>query len=393
MKLIRNIKIVDGGEIREGALLLEGEKILAVQGDEKLPEIPMDEVTDGKGLYASAGFIDMHTHGAGGADFLSPKAEDMLTAAFMHLRHGTTTVYPTILSASKKEIEQSICTFQAARKKMKGKMELAGLHLEGPYFALSQMGGQDPNAIRNPDPAEYLPIIEMAEGCIKRWSAAPEVPGALELGDCLVKNGILPSIAHTDATYAQVQEAMRHGYSHITHLYSCTSTITRKGGFRTLGVTEAAYCFDELTVELIADGCHLPPELLRMAVKCKGADKISLVTDSLTPAGTDAETVRLGGESDGRMGIIEDGVIKLPDRSAFAGSIATADRLVRTMWKQAGIPLAATVQMMTENPAKVMHIDDRKGRLLPGMDADIVLFDEDVNIKTVFCCGEAVVNN
>ncbi len=388
MKLIKNIAIVDGGEIRKGGLLLSEGRIAAV-----IPEgvtLREAEAVDGEGLYASAGFIDMHTHGAGGGDFMSSDPEDYIKACEMHLQHGTTSIYPTTLSATTKEIKGAINAFKTAKERMKKRANLAGMHLEGPYFAMNQRGGQDPHTIRNSDPAEYVPIIEMAEGAISRWSSAPELPGALQLGDYLVKNGILAAIAHTDATIDQVREAIRHGYTHITHLYSCTSTITRRSGFRIPGVTEAAYIFDELTVEVIADGCHLPPDMLKMVVKCKGTDNVSLVTDSLYAAGLPGKTVRLGGECDGREGIVEDGVVKLPDRSAFAGSIATTDRLVRTMWKGAGVPLPDAVRMMTENPARLMKIDDRKGRLLPGKDADIVLFDDYVNVKQVYYAGERV---
>ena len=155
-------------------------------------------------------------------------------------------------------------------------------------------------------------------------------------------------------------------------------------------MTESAYCLDGLTVEVIADGCHLPPELLRMIVKCKGVDKVSMVSDSLRPAGLDVKESISGSLTDGQRCIIEDGVAKLPDHSAFAGSIATADRLVRTMWKLAGVPLADTIRMMSENPARLIGVDGRKGRLLPGKDADIVLFDENVQVKAVYYMGRKV---
>lgn len=386
--LIRNVNIVDGGMITPGSILIEDGVIRGI--------FPKDflhgdcKIIEGDGLYASAGFIDMHTHGAGGADFMDGTKEAYKTACRMHLVHGTTTIYPTTLAAAREEILQSIRVFKEVKEELNRDQFVPGLHLEGPYFAMNQKGGQDPRYVRDPDPMEYLEMIRVADGAIKRWSVAPERSGAMEMGDILCENGILPTIGHTDATYDNVKEAIRHGYTHVTHLYSCTSTITRKGGFRILGVTESAYCFDALTVELIADGCHLPPELIRMIVKCKGVDRIALVTDSLRPAGLDVTETKIGSEEDGRSVIIEDGVAKLPDRSAFAGSIATADRLVRTVWKKAGIPLADTIRMMSENPARIMGIEGRKGRLLPGRDADIVLFDENVTVRDVYYMGRKV---
>ena len=387
--LIENVRIVDGGHIVPGGILIEDGKVAA-----SLPAgaaVEGAEVIDGGNRYASAGFIDTHTHGGGGFDFMDGTADAFVGACRMHLSHGTTTIVPTTLSASTEELIRSVAAFKEARERMAGEQYQPGMHLEGPYFAMNQKGGQDPRYIKDPDPAEYQRIIALADGAIVRWSVAPERKGAMEMGDYLTAHGILPTIAHTDATYDDCVEALKHGYTHVTHLYSCTSTITRKGGFRILGVTESAYCLDGLTVEVIADGCHLPPELLNMIVKCKGVDRVSMVTDSLRPAGQDVKTSISGSKEDGQPCIIEDGVAKLPDHSAFAGSIATTDRLVRTMWKQAGVPLTDTIRMMTENPAKLLHIDDRKGRLLPGKDADVVLFDENVQVTGVFYMGKRIV--
>lgn len=386
--LIKNAKIVDQGVISEGSILIENGKIIKIGtfADEKA-----DTVADANGLYASAGFIDSHTHGAGGFDFMDGTEEAYLTACKTHLMHGTTTILPTTLAASIPEIIKSIKAYQRVKEEIAKTQYVPGLHLEGPYFAMNQKGGQDPRYIKDPDVDEYRGIVKIANGDIRRWSIAPERKGAMEMGDYLVSNGIIPTIGHTDATYDDVVEAMKHGYHHITHLYSCTSTITRKSGFRILGVTECAYCFDDLTAELIADGCHLPPELIRMIVKNKGVDRLSLVSDSLRVAGLNVKTCKIGGSDDARECIIEDGVVKLPDRSAFAGSMATADRLVRVVWKKAGIRLEDTIKMMCENPARQMGCSDRKGTLEIGKDGDVVLFDDDVNVKAVFYMGKQIV--
>ena len=386
--LIRDVRIVDGGSVFAGSILAKDGKIAAILPPDARAEGA--ETVEGGGLYASAGFIDCHTHGAGGHDFMDGTVEAFLGACRMHLSHGTTTILPTTLSASTGELVRSIAAFKEARALMAQEQCQPGMHLEGPYFAMNQKGGQDPRYIRDPDPAEYRRIVELADGAIVRWSIAPERHGAMEMGDYLTAHGIWPTIGHTDATYDDCVEALRHGYTHITHLYSCTSTITRRGGFRILGVTESAYALDGLTVEVIADGCHLPPELLRMIVKCKGVDRVIMVTDSLRPAGLDVRTAISGSREDGQVCIIEDGVAKLPDRSAFAGSIATADRLVRTMWRRAGVPLPDVIRMMCENPARLLHLEGRKGRLLSGHDADIVLFDEDVRVHGVYYAGRRV---
>lgn len=181
-------------------------------------------------------------------------------------------------------------------------------------------------------------ILEHAQGCIARWSLAPELPGALQMADRLVPLGIVLSAGHTAATYDEMSAAYDHGVRHLTHFYSGMSTIVRKGGFRVLGVVESGYLIDGLSVELIADGMHLPPPLLKMILKCKDHEKICLCTDSMRGAGMPDGPSILGSLKDGQQVIIEDGIAKMPDRTCFAGSVATDDRLVRVMVQKAGCP-------------------------------------------------------
>lgn len=198
------------------------------------------------------------------------------------------------------------------------------------------------------------------------------------------QNGIVASAGHTNAVYENMRKAMDNGCTLITHLYSCTSTITRKQGFRQLGVLETAMLHDDLYAEIIADGRHLPPEMIRLIVKIKGIDRIALVTDSLAVAGTGAKS----GFMVDTPFIIEDGVCKLADRSAFAGSIATADVLVRTVTQEAGFSLTDAVHMMSTVPAKIMDLN--KGLLAAGKDADIIAFDDDIHITAAFVMGKQV---
>jgi len=175
----------------------------------------------------------------------------------------------------------------------------------------------------------------------------------------------------------------------MTHLYSGMSTITRRGGFRILGVIESAYIIDSITVEIIADGIHLPPELLRLILRCKNNEKICLVTDSISCAGGDIS--QFSPDNKNARFIIEDGIAKLPDRTSFAGSIATTNRLIQVMTGKAGLPLEKAVGMLTRIPAGIAGLK-RKGNLLPGYDADLVLFDEDMNVKKVYVAGKEMVS-
>lgn len=342
---------------------------------------------DCAGLYVSPGFVDIHQHGGGGSDYMDSNPDAFLNATELHLQHGTTSVLPTLTSARRDVMRSAVERYMAATKDPRIRANLLGLHIEGPYLSPAQSGAQKPDRIRAFDPAEYRALTELAEGGIRRWSVSPEVAGAKAFADFANQNGIALSIAHSDADYETVLQAFDWGFRHVTHLYSCTGTITRRGGFRVPGVLESAYLIDDMNVEIIADGCHLPPPLLTYVTKFKAHNRIALVTDAMSAAGQDITHGFLGGDEDALPVVIEDGVAKLTDRSAFAGSIATADRLVRTMLG-IGLPLQTAVEMLTVNPLRMMGITAKKGQLTPGYDADICIFDQNISIKQVFVGGK-----
>lgn len=375
---IKNGRLVLSDRIEEKNLYIENGKITAITGD----DLPFDDEFDAGGAYVAPGFIDIHVHGGGGFEFADGTEEALVNAANIHFAHGTTTLYPTISAYDYEKTAAALGVIEKYGKSDGVKPHIYGCHLEGPYFSPEQSGAQDPSFIRTPDEAEYKKLVARYASVIKRWSYAPELDGADKFLDFLNENRIVASAAHTDAELSHIKKAYEHGMKLITHLYSCTSTIKRRQGFRILGVTEAAYYFDGITVEAIADGCHLPPELLALIYKLKGAERVCLVTDAIRHGGM--ENAENDTCQNGNMPyIIEDGVAKLADRSAFAGSIATADCLVRTCVKKAGIPLCDAVKMITETPAKTMGLE-RKGKLEKGFDADVVVFDSDVNVLKVF---------
>jgi N-acetylglucosamine-6-phosphate deacetylase len=376
---IINGRIIADNKIEQKSLYIKDGLILDITEQ----DMPADEIIDAEGSYVSAGFIDIHCHGGGGYDFMDGE-DALIEAAKTHFKHGTTAIFPTTVACSPDALKIALADIKSAMQKAlktKDIPHICGVHLEGPYFALSQAGAQNPKYITPPVTKDYIEITELFGDIIKRWSFAPELPGTAEFCEYLIKNNIIPAIAHSDAVYDDVAKIYDIGCKLVTHLYSATSTVTRKNAYRQLGVIESAYLIDDMAVEVIADGHHLPAGLLQLIYKIKGADNICLVTDAMRGAGMPEGDSFIGAKGEGLACIIEDGVAKLPDRSAFAGSVATADRLIKTMLN-AGINIADAVKMLTETPARVMNISN-KGSLKKGYDADIIIFDDNINIKKV----------
>ncbi len=346
--------------------------------------MPADEQYDLTGCYVSPGFIDLHTHGAGGYDFINSSPEAVSAGCRFHAAHGTTSLLPTVSAAPISVMEEAVAHIAAAKKAGNTGCNIIGAHLEGPYLSAAQCGAQRPDFITPPIKEDYLPLLQKYGEYIARWSYAPENDDG-SFCRALREFGVLPSAGHTDAVYSDMVRASAGGCRLVTHLYSCTSTVTRNKGFRSLGVIESAFLSDDMFVEIISDGRHLPKELVQMIVKIKGRERVALITDSLAIAGTDVTE----GITGGTAFIVEDGVCKLRDRSAFAGSIATADKLLAFMVKEAEFSVVDAVSMMTETPARILGIN--KGALTVGLDADITVFDDNFNIKAVFVAGNKVV--
>lgn len=387
LKIVNARIITAEGVLDNSTLLVSNGKISGFGPNEA--NIAAHAVIDARGKYLSPGFIDIHVHGGGGHDFMDNTVEAYLEIAKLHARYGTTAFTPTTLSCEHELLLETLKLYEQAEPLNTTGARFMGMHIEGPYFSMEQRGAQDPRFIRKPDAVEYKDILSKS-GIVKRWSAAPELEGALEFGRYLNSVGILPSIAHTSAIYEEALAAFENGYTHITHFYSCMLGVSRRNAYRYAGVVEAGYLIDDMTVEIIADGRHLPAPLLKLVYKIKGPDKIALITDAMRAAGMPPGESVLGRLEDGLKVIVEDGVAKLPDRSAFAGSVATSIQLVKNMVTLADVSVIDAVKMMTITPAKIMKVYDRMGSIVVGKYADLVIFDDDIHLHTTIIGGKVV---
>lgn len=386
-KLFTNATLVLPDRLLPNGWLLEEYGKIRRFGTGTAPEA--QEIIDCGGSYLSPGFIDVHCHGGGGRSFGSMELESHIKAMQMHLKHGVTALTPTPGTADVEQIKK-LSAIKAELEQREDLPHHLGYFMEGPFTQPhpDMKVGNAEAPVLTPD--MYEEALKVSEGVVNRWMAAPELEGGMEFGRALVEHGITACIGHSNATFAQVEEAMKNGYSCLIHLYSVMSTVTRDMGFRRGGIVEAGLLLDDLDAEIICDGCHLPPELIRLAVKCKGYDKLMLVSDC-GPLGGYPE-----GEYEADFGsiklpvVIEDGVCKPPARNCFMGSVACGDCLVRTVYQQAGIPLWAAIRMATKTPARHCGYAGVKGEIAVGCDADLVCFNENVEVSRVWLMGKEV---
>ena len=368
------------GWVKGGSIVIEDTRIKEVSKSSRQLE-GMNKTIDAHNMYVVPGGIDLHCHGGGGHDFQECTREAFEIAAATHLRHGTTAIYATLSSSPIDMMERACQTCDELMRESNS--TIMGMHLEGPYFNPSKAGAQMPEVIRIPDVNEYTHIVEDFD-CMRRWDTAPELPGAVEMGKYITDKGIIAAIGHTAAEYADVKKAWDAGYTLATHFYNGMPGFHNVREFKHAGTVESIYLLEDMAVEVIADGIHVPSTLLNLVYHIKGVERTALCTDALAVTDSDSEHA-----FDPRV-IIEDGVCKLSDRSALAGSIATMDRLIKTMTRVVNVPLHDTVRMASETPARIMGIYDRKGSIQRGKDADILLLDDDINLRSVFSLGEFV---
>lgn len=369
------------GWLDGGSIVTDGNRIRCVSNIDL--HVVGAEIIDVNGGYIVPGGIDMHTHGGGGRDFIEGCEDAFRKAVNAHLKHGTTSIYPTLSSSTIPTIEAAcnVCEKLMAEENS----PVLGLHIEGSYINPKEAGAQNPVLIKAPVIYEYETLLSKYK-CIKRWDEAPELPGSVRFIKTCNMHGVLTALTCTRATYKDVVEAHKAGMTHAAHFYNAMPVVYKEHEFKVPGTVESVYAMQDMTVEVIADGLHVPPVMLKVLHKIKGVERTALITDSLAYAASEGDV-----SAEPRV-IMEDGVCKLADRSALAGSIATMDTLIRTCIQKANIPMEDVFRMASETPAKIMGVFARKGSIEEGKDADIIVFDRDINLTYVMQMGNEVVN-
>ena len=354
--------------IERGMVLIEDGTIASVGPAGAVPEGA--QTVDATGKIVCPGFVDILNHGGGGGDFYDGTREAVAAACAAHGRRGTTSLYAAIGTAAMGVVWQGLDVLRECMANPPAGSQILGAQIEGVWLTPSQPGCHDPSLIHPPTAAE-MDRLERYLDILKRVTIAPEIDGALGFIRRFSGQGVVVSGGHSDATYEQTCLGIEAGMTHLTHIYSAMPTVRRFTAKRTSGMVEAALVRDDVTTEMIADGRHLPTSLMRLATKCKGPEKLAIVSDATRAACMPDGVYDICGSD----AVIEGGVGWTPDKTSFAGSVVTMHQEVRQVHQVVGISLFDAILMATLTPARIMGVADRKGRLALGADADVLVLD------------------
>ncbi|HUS81439.1 MAG TPA: N-acetylglucosamine-6-phosphate deacetylase [Armatimonadota bacterium] len=352
---------------------------------------PHEQVVDCRGLFVGPGLVDIHVHGGQGHDFVTDDPQEIIAGCEYHLSVGTTSIAPSGLSVPIEQMRAAISAARAAQPDCRG--DILGYHVEGMYLDQEYRGGHLAEYVRDPDPAEYLPLIEDHGDFITEWTLAPELPGSLDVIRALRAAGIPASVGHSQATYEEMLAAIDAGLCHATHLYCVMGSIrfealrqsTGKG--YAPGAIETVLMHQAVTTEVICDGFHLHPALIRFALACKGPHRLALVSDAMMGVGLPDGEYFIGGQDC----LVQGGIAIIKVRpEVIASSVTPMIGMLRFAHQTAGIPLEDAWTMGTLTPARIIGVADRKGSLDAGKDADLILLDRDLNLQEVYARGRQV---
>ena len=380
--IISNGTIITPFQLLEGKVIsIENGKITAIENRGNIAATVETEVIDAGDGFVVPGFIDIHVHGGGGSDVMDGKYEAVKQVAATHSRFGTTAFLPTTMTMSKDKIIGSLKSIHEAFIKGTGAAEILGVHLEGPYISSEKKGAQKEKDIKKASIEEFLEFNQASGNLIRIVTIAPEKPGAIDLIRWLHKKGIIASVGHSNATYKQVQEGIKAGLTHVTHIFNAM----RGFDHREPGVVGAALSSPKLILEMIADGIHLHPVAMKILIKIKEVGKIVLITDAMRAASKPEGTYNLG---DQEVTVVN-GQARLED-GTLAGSVLTMDKAVCNMVDKVGVSLTEAIQMATASPARCLGVESKKGSLEPGKDADIVILNKKLKVELTMVKGKIV---
>ena len=376
-----------------GAVHISDGRLTAVGRQQELPAWP-GATLDAGGGFIAPGYVDLHVHGGDNADFMDGSIEAFETAIRAHTRHGVTSIVPTSTVASHEQIMAFLSNTRTVRRRgadaQRGLARTLGAHFYGPYFAEEKVGCH-PKSVRPPTRTEFEQYLSFAD-TILTATCAPELPGAADFYRAAAAKGIRLNAGHSNATWAEMAVAHRLGVRHVDHFYCAMSSVSslreRCGTPMQASMMEFVLDTEDVTTEVIADGRHLSPELLRFVTKWKGADKTALVTDCNRALDQPPGMYMFGALDDGERFYSDGSVGLLPDSDSLASSVRSMDFMVRHMHQQAGVDLATAVRMATLTPATIVGWRQEIGSLEVGKRADIVMLDADLTVRAVFIDGE-----
>ena len=391
MKAFVNAKLItDSGVVPDGMVIVHGDRIDYAGPRGEVPE--RADVIDASGLYLAPGFVDIHVHGGAGSDFMDAADADIETVFRYHAAHGTTSLCPTTATAPLDEILTSLEAIARYRNGLQLFGRALGAHIEGPYLAMTKRGCHLPQFVHNPEEREWRKMLE--RGPVASMTLAPELPGARALVEELHRRGANANAGHSEALYQEMEEAADWGMRHVTHLY-CAMTDAMNNRWRGTpnprsgGIVEAVYLDERLSSELITDGKHLSPEMLKLAFRNKGYEKLAIVTDAMRGAGMPDGEYAFGPRH-GMRATVKNGEARVPDGTALASSVFPMNAMVRVFRDLAGCPLWQAVRMASLTPAQIVHKDDQIGSLAPGKFADLLIIDEQVRVQATYIGGRLV---
>ena len=384
-------QIVLPDRIQRGAIVVRDGRIAEVlDASTTLPvEATIVDASDG---YLSPGFVDLHVHGGAGGDFMDGTPEAFRLALRSHARHGTTRMAITTTVATHEQILATLeLTRQFRRTPDVNGARVMGAHFYGPYFRYEARGAHPGGPIRPAIPQEFEQYLEYSDDLVTA-TVAPEIGGAKEFALACRSKGVRTNVGHSWATFDQMTEAVKEwGVRHVDHLYCAMSDKTKLRQFQMYpmqgGVLEATLYYDDLTTEVIADGKHLDAGLLLLALKIKGPDRLALVTDCNRALDMPDGNYMIGPQVGGEPLMKRDGVGLMPDGTALASSVEGMDHMIRTFARLTARPLWEVIRMASLTPARIAGRDRELGSLEPGKQADVVIFDHDLNVQRVFIDG------